>query len=219
MASMRITIENAGKRFNFEWILRNIDLTFHSNKSYAILGPNGSGKSTLLQLIAGNISPSAGTIEYFLEEKKIEEENIFRYITLAAPYLELIEDFTASEIISFQQNFKPFLKEVPISDVLKIARLEKDSAKPVKDFSSGMKQRLKVSLAMLADVQAILLDEPTTNLDQDGFEWYLDLMKNYSLGRLVIICSNLQREYQFCDNILDVMRFKSSAKEISKAVH
>jgi ABC-type multidrug transport system ATPase subunit len=213
---MRITIENAGKRFNFEWILQHVNITFQSGKSYAILGPNGSGKSTLLQLISGVLTPSSGIIRYFTGENlpapgtgQIEEEEIFRHITFAAPYIELIEEFTAVEMISFQKKFKPLLPEISEEDVLNISRLEKDTLKQIRNFSSGMKQRLKISLALLADIPVILLDEPTTNLDQQGFEWYLDLIKKFSNNRLLIICSNLEREYGFCDERIDVMKFKS----------
>lgn len=206
---MKITIDNAGKRFNFEWILQHVSITFQSGKSYAILGPNGSGKSTLLQMIAGIITPSAGFIEYSGNEKKIDEEEIFRHLSFAAPYMELIEEFTALEMISFQKEFKPLLPEISSDDVLKIAMLQKDASKQIRNFSSGMKQRLKVSLALLASVPVVLLDEPTTNLDLHGFEWYLDLMQKFSDRRLIIISSNLEREYGFCNERIDVMKFKS----------
>jgi ABC-type multidrug transport system ATPase subunit len=206
---MKITIDNAGKRFNFEWILQHVSITFQSGKSYAILGPNGSGKSTLLQMIAGMITPSAGFIEYSGNEKKIDEEEIFRYLSFAAPYMELIEEFTAQEMISFQKEFKPLLPGVSSHDVLTTARLQKDASKQIRNFSSGMKQRLKVSLALLANVPVVLLDEPTTNLDLQGFEWYLDLLQKFSDGRLIIISSNLEREYSFCDERIDVMKFKT----------
>ena len=209
MASMKITIENAGKRFNFEWILQHVSITFQSGKSYAILGPNGSGKSTLLQMIAGILSPSAGFIEYFRNEKKIDDEEIFRHLTFAAPYVELIEEFTAHEMISFQKEFKPLLPGISFHDVLNTARLQKHASKQIRNFSSGMKQRLKVSLALLANVPVVLLDEPTTNLDLQGFEWYLDLLQKFSDNRLIIISSNLEREYSFCDERIDVMKFKT----------
>ena len=206
---MKITIDNAGKRFNFEWILQHVSITLQSGKSYAILGPNGSGKSTLLQMIAGIIAPSAGLIEYSRNEKKIDEENIFHHLSFAAPYMELIEEFTAHEMISFQKEFKPLLPGVSSLDVLKTARLQEDASKQIRNFSSGMKQRLKVSLALLADVPLVLLDEPTTNLDLQGLEWYLDLLQKFSDSRLIIISSNLEREYSFCDERIDVMKFKA----------
>ena len=196
---MKITIDNAGKRFNFEWILQHVNITFQSGKSYAILGPNGSGKSTLLQMIAGIITPSSGFIEYSGNEKKIDDEEIFRHLSFAAPYVELIEEFTAQEMVSFQKEFKPLLPGVSFGDVLKTAMLQNDSSKQIRNFSSGMKQRLKVSLALLADVPIVLLDEPTTNLDLRGFEWYLDLLQKFSDNRLIIVSSNLEREYSFCD--------------------
>ncbi len=205
---MKIIISNAGKRFNFEWILKKINCTFISGNSYAILGPNGSGKSTLLQLISGSTSTSAGSIAYYIDEKQIDDEKIFNYLTIAAPYLELIEEFTATEMIQFQNQFKLFLNRITIKEVLQIAMLTKDAEKQICNFSSGMKQRLKISLAVLADVPIILLDEPTTNLDQQGFEWYLKLMKDYTANRLIIICSNLEREIVFCNEKIDVMKFK-----------
>ena len=206
---MKITIDNAGKRFNFEWILQHITLTLQSGNSYAILGPNGSGKSTMLQMIAGIIAPSQGSIQYSINSTKIDDEEIFRQLSFTAPYVELIEEYTAEEMISFQKEFKPLVSGISESDVLKIAKLENDASKQIRNFSSGMKQRLKVSLALLANVPIILLDEPTTNLDQQGFEWYLDLIKKFSNDRLVIISSNLEREYSFCSEHIDVMGFKT----------
>jgi ABC-type multidrug transport system ATPase subunit len=208
-AGMKITIDNAGKRFNFEWILQHITLTFQSGKSYAVLGPNGSGKSTMLQMIAGIIAPSQGSIQYSNDSGKIDDEEIFHHLSFTAPYVELVEEFTAEEMISFQKGFKPLLGEISERDVLQIAQLENGNSKQIKNFSSGMKQRLKVSLALLADVPLILLDEPTTNLDQRGFEWYLDLIKKFSSDRLLIISSNLEREYGFCDEHIDVTKFKT----------
>src|SRR6185436_18058691 len=125
---MKITIDNAGKRFNFEWILQHVSITFQSGKSYAILGPNGSGKSTMLQMIAGVITPSSGSVAYSNGSVKIEEENFFRHLSFTAPYVELIEEFTAEEMISFQKEFKPLLSKVSRQDVLSIARLERDSS-------------------------------------------------------------------------------------------
>lgn len=208
---MRITIDGAGKRYNFEWILQNINLTLASSQAYAVLGPNGSGKSTFLQLIAGNIAPSAGTVLFLDGEKPVEAEKVFSRISMAAPYLELIEEFTALEMIHFHQTFKPFISGISNTEIMTIARLEKEANKEVRNFSSGMKQRLKLTLAILSNVPVILLDEPTTNLDREGVQWYQNLVKQYAGARLLIIGSNLEREYDFCDQLIDVMSFKSSS--------
>ena len=208
---MRITISGAGKRYNFEWILQNINLTLNSSHAYAVLGPNGSGKSTFLQLVAGNMAPSTGSVQFHNGEKVVDAENVFSVISMAAPYLELIEEFTALEMIHFHQTFKRFLPGIQVHEVLEIARLQPEGKKEVRNFSSGMKQRLKLSLALLSDVPVVLLDEPTTNLDREGVDWYLNLVKTYAGGRLLVVGSNLEREYAFCDQHIDVMSFKSSS--------
>src|SRR5271169_5260932 len=90
---MKISLENIGRRFNRDWIFRGIDYTFVSGEIYAVLGPNGSGKSTLLQVLNGSLSPSAGKINYFYGDNPVEIDAVYKHLSLAAPYLELIEEF------------------------------------------------------------------------------------------------------------------------------
>src|ERR1700712_4367134 len=108
MNSISISLQNIGRRFNRDWIFRGIDYTFTENRSYAILGANGSGKSTLLQVLNGSLTPSAGNLSYFYGDKEVEAEDVFQYLSLAAPYLELIEEFTLSEVIDFHFKFKSY---------------------------------------------------------------------------------------------------------------
>lgn len=205
---MKITINNAGKRFNYEWVLKNIRYTFESGNAYAVLGPNGSGKSTLLRMIAGLLAPSAGTITYEDADHPIEADQIFRKLSISAPYLELVEELTLEEHFAFQQHFKPLLNSLTIADAIEITQLKPGSGKQIRNYSSGMKQRLKVALAVLSDVPLLLLDEPTTNLDEKGVAWYVDLMKNFGGNRLIIVCSNVAREYSFCTHKIEVLDFK-----------
>ena len=106
---MKIRLTNVGKRYNREWIFRNLDFEFHSQKSYAITGPNGSGKSTLLQIIAGATTFNEGGIEYFLSDKKVEEEKVYANVSIAAPYLELVEEMKLSEFLEFHSSLKNWL--------------------------------------------------------------------------------------------------------------
>ena len=107
---MKVVLENIGRRFNQEWIFKSLSYTLEPEKSYAVLGSNGSGKSTLIQLIAGNLSSSEGKMNYEIGGKKLEPEEVYQYISLAAPYLELIEEFTLEEQINFHFQFK---KQLP----------------------------------------------------------------------------------------------------------
>lgn len=205
---MEIRLDNAGKRFNYEWIFRNLTQRFVAGESYALLGPNGSGKSTLLQCLAGARLLNEGTTELRLQNGLVEPEFHFRYVSLAAPYLELIEEFTLKEIMQFHATVKPFAPDVTFDYAVDYAKLTNATHKPIKLYSSGMKQRVKLLLAVLSDTPILLLDEPATNLDAQGLKWYNDLVEARSANRLVIVASNDQQEYAFCKNTIDVMSFK-----------
>jgi ABC-type multidrug transport system ATPase subunit len=205
---MKITLQNIGRRFNRDWIFRNIDYTFTLGETYAILGPNGSGKSTLLQVLNGSLSPSAGNIIYSLKDQVLEADAVFKQLSLAAPYLELIEEFTLYEMIDFHFKFKPYLKDMHKEGVISLLNLDGSKNKLIKYFSSGMKQRLKLALAFCSDTPMLMLDEPTSNLDKQGVDWYLGLVQQFALNRLTIICSNQEHEYSFCKHQLAITDYK-----------
>jgi ABC-type multidrug transport system ATPase subunit len=205
---MNISLQNIGRRFNREWIFKGIDYTFGNKESYAILGSNGSGKSTLLQVLNGSLVPSAGTLGYSYESKPVEVENAFSYLSLAAPYLELIEEFSLNEVIEFHFKFKAYKPGLDKQAIIDLLSLPGNPNKLVKYFSSGMKQRLKLALAFCSDTPMLMLDEPTSNLDTQGIDWYLNLIEKYSANRLTIICSNQEHEYSFCKNQLRIADYK-----------
>lgn len=204
---MNITLQNVGRRFNKEWIFRNLSTEFSSGNSYAILGPNGSGKSTLLSVLTGSLSPSEGEIS-FSDVKEIPVENIYKYISLAAPYLELVETFTLKESIDFHFKFKNFASGLDSKKLITILGLEKAANKEIKYFSSGMKQRTKLALACCTDTPILFLDEPTSNLDVQGISWYRELIENFGKDRLTIIGSNQIQEYDFCTNQIQISDYK-----------
>ncbi|WP_406824734.1 ATP-binding cassette domain-containing protein [Pedobacter sp. KACC 23697] len=204
---MNISLQNVGRRFNKEWIFRNLNTEFSTGNSYAILGPNGSGKSTLLSVLTGSLSPSEGKIS-FSDTKDIPVENIYKYISLAAPYLELVETFTLKELIDFHFKFKNFATGLDAKKLISILGLEKAANKQIKYFSSGMKQRTKLALACCASTPILFLDEPTSNLDVQGISWYRELIENFGKERLTIIGSNQIQEYDFCTNQIQISDYK-----------
>ena len=205
---MEIRLNDAGKRFNYEWIFKNLTHTFASGESYALLGPNGSGKSTLLQCLAGARLLNEGKILFQSANGLLEPEFQYRYVSLAAPYLELIEEFTLKEIMQFHATVKPFVKNVTVEYAADLAKLSNATNKPIKLYSSGMKQRVKLLLAVMSDTPIVLLDEPATNLDVQGLNWYNALVEERSANRLVIVASNDPQEYAFCKHTIDVMSYK-----------
>ena len=205
---MQIQLSNIGKRFNREWIFRNIDYCFNSGKKYAIVGHNGSGKSTLLQIISGAVMHSEGNISFSTvsDASAINPENTYQEIAFCAPYLELLEEMTTMELLNFHCAFKKFTASH--IDILEKVGLIQAKDKQIRYFSSGMKQRLKLALAFFSDTPVLLLDEPTSNLDEQGITLYLELIEKQTEGRTVIICSNDKTEYHFCEHILSIEDYK-----------
>ncbi|WP_437920596.1 ABC transporter ATP-binding protein [Sphingobacterium sp. LRF_L2] len=207
---MNITLLNLGRRYNREWIFRHVDYSFSLGKKYAILGPNGSGKSTLLKTVSGSLSASEGEIQYRdLQHQVISVEQIFQLLSIAAPYIELVEELTLREMIEFHFRFKSYLKGFDFDSVVERMNLHKALDKEIRFFSSGMKQRVKLALACCSDTPIVLLDEPTSNLDLDGEAWYLSLVnETCGVDRLLLIGSNQEKEYAFCDEFIHVLDFK-----------
>lgn len=205
---MTIRLENAAKRYRMEWVFRRLDYTFETGKSYAILGPNGSGKSTLLKVLSGFLSPSRGKVVFEEDGKPVSIENIYRHISLAAPYAELIEEFTLLEAVRFHRRFKPFLPGYDHKAVLDLLPFGAQQHKQIRYFSSGMKQRLKLALAFCSDTSVVLLDEPTTNLDLQGQEWYRRMVAQFAAGRLLIVASNVEEDVAFCEGRLEILEYK-----------
>lgn len=206
---MRINLEKISKKFNYEWIFREVNYTFESGNAYVILGANGSGKSTLMQIVAGNLLPTSGKINFTDGADEISQELLYRYVSISAPYLELIEEFTLAEILEFHRKFKPFRDKLNDSQIIEITGLSRVQNKPIRYFSSGMKQRVKLALAILSDTKIVLLDEPASNLDKQGVEWYQHLVGSNSSERVFIVCSNSQsHEYSFCKNEIQIGDYK-----------
>lgn len=205
---MEIILDNVGKKFISEWIFRGVSLDLSAGNSYTFVGPNGSGKSTLLQLLMGSAPPTEGRIRLELKGRDLDVDHWYRHMVLAAPYLELIEEFTLRELVEFHQQFKPLKGGITAVDFEEFVQLPHARHKVVRHFSSGMKQRVKLGLAFLSDVEIVLLDEPTSNLDARGIQWYLDQVVKLSAHQLVVLGSNQPMEYEFCKNIISVSAFK-----------
>lgn len=209
---MEIEAKQLGKQFQNEWIFKDFDFSFSANKVYAITGPNGSGKSTLLQVISGFLPQTRGDLALRNNGRDILADDFYKYITVATPYTELIEEFSAIELLKFHFKFKKLRKGQDIKHFLAKVNLPHAKDKLIKNFSSGMKQRLKLGLAFYSDSPVILLDEPTSNLDEEGINWYQKILSEEKNERIVIISSNQVYEYEQSDKIIDILSYKKSIK-------
>lgn len=208
---MRINLSKIGKRYRSEWIFRGVNYSFEEGLKYAISGHNGAGKSTFLRVLSGHLTPTKGKITFQKDKQKLLPEDTYRHLAFAAPYIDLIEEFSLEEAVNFQGKFKPFETGVGIDKIIDILQLPNAKNKEIRNFSSGMKQRLKLVLAICSGASLVLLDEPTTNLDRQGVQWYLDLIENHTQNKTVIIASNVLEDFNFCQHSLDITAYKKKS--------
>jgi ABC-type multidrug transport system ATPase subunit len=210
---MHISLTKISRKFNYEWIFRDVDFEFEQGNAYAILGSNGSGKSTLLQIISGHLHPSGGTVTYSHNNQVIAVDDFFRHVTYSGPYLELIEEFTLEEMLTFHSHFRKFRNHMDVNAVMDATGLIRNRNKPIKYFSSGMKQRVRLAIALLTESEVVLLDEPAANLDHKAIEWYRNLVSANHLDRIIIVCSNSQsEEHDFCTQSIVIDDYKKNIK-------
>ncbi len=206
--SCTIEVNNLGKRFNREWIFRNLTYTFRSGNTYIITGPNGSGKSTLMQVLWGQIPQSTGTITFRQNEQTLAQEDVFKQVSLAAPYQDLIEEFTLTEHLRFHFTMRKPVGGLTLDDIIDKLYLAPHRDKPIANFSSGMKQRVKLGLAFFTEAPVLFLDEPGTNLDEQAFDWYHERLREQAARRLIFVASNQKNEYPPNAEIISLVSYK-----------
>lgn len=206
---MQIDLEGLSKRYVLHWIFQDINYQIAFGDRIAIVGSNGSGKSTLIQILSGSLSPSKGNINFSDQQGTvIPADKVYQQVSITTPYMQIIEEFTMGELFEFQSKFKPFLSNMDAERFVEVSGLADHRHKLINQFSSGMKQRVKLLIALLTDTSLVLLDEPTTNLDTKSTDWYLQLVEDYGANRTLVVASNLAREYSFTTKQLDIEAFK-----------
>ncbi|WP_204336852.1 ABC transporter ATP-binding protein [Cryomorpha ignava] len=206
---IEIELKNVGKRFNRDWIFRNWSATLNPESAYVVLGGNGSGKSTALRVLLGYAPQSEGELLFRIDGKKIDQNQVYKHFSFCSPYLELYEELTLDEMAKFHFSLKPLLPQMDLAHFAEYVHLEASRNKPVKYFSSGMKQRLRLGLALYSDTKGVFLDEPISNLDRFGIDWYRNVVQELRKDRLLIVASNKQTdEYFFCDQKINIEDFK-----------
>lgn len=204
---MVIKLADISKKFQKEWVIKNLTLHFEAG-SYLVQGPNGSGKSTLLKILSGFTTPSKGEINFTKNQITIPPDQIFKHVSYCAPYIDVFEEYTIRELFQFYCQFKNLL----VSDwkeFIHLIELGNIKNKPIKDFSSGMKQRVKLGLSIFSDTDLLLLDEPTSYLDKDAVKWYQNLITSNLNKRIVIVASNsIEVDGFFCNRRINILDYK-----------
>lgn len=184
-----------------KYILKNISFEGKNGDIIGICGPNGSGKSTLVKIIAGINSTTKGSIIWKIGSEQIHKEEYFRYFGFVAPYLNIYEEFTPVELIKVVSRIRQeSISKSKIDELLELFLLEKHNNKLIRNFSSGMKQRMKLLLSVLHSPVVLIYDEPTTNLDEIGIKLVNQLIEEQvNREGLVFLASNNEEELRFCN--------------------
>lgn len=201
---LSISCSDIAKRYVKEVLFKDFNYTFKQNGSYAILGSNSSGKSTLLKIIGKAISPTKGKVSYSLD---YNTELLFSF---CSPEMRLLDDFKVSELFNLHFEFKK--AKMPIEQQWELAGLKSFLDKKYIELSSGLKNKVKLTLTLFSDTPALLLDEPCTNFDEENSKWYNDIITDYCSSQLIIVASNQEIEYKFCENHIHLSQFKPKNK-------
>jgi len=197
--SIGIEVRELTKRFSRYPAFTPVTFTIEPSTVFAVVGVNGAGKSTLLKILAGVLAPTKGSIQYRDNSTQLKREEIETRSALVAPYLELYPELTAIEHLRFVADLRgkthsdSVYKELLLHLGLKEEALS--STRYLSGFSSGMRQRVKIAMALTAEPDLLFLDEPTSNLDADGIAVVEEqIRKVVSRGTTVILATNEERE-------------------------
>jgi ABC-type multidrug transport system ATPase subunit len=199
-----VTLDRISKRFGYQTILKEISHDFRPGTITGITGRNGSGKSTLVKIISSYLSPSTGEVT-FTEKGQIIKHNILALQTaFSAPYIKVTQEMNLKELIEFQQNFVPFSDDLSYSDFLDIIELPNPRQKEIRFFSSGMQQKVNLATSILRQSQLLILDEPTSYLDQKAKNWFSTLLSRHINNKTVIIASNDKDDFHLVNHICTI---------------
>ncbi len=174
----RITTHNLCKSYGEQHVFSNLNLTLETDNIYCLMAPSGTGKTTLFRILMGLENADSGKI-YGLDQKQI-----------AAVFQEdrLLEGYTALENLRFVTG-KQYSCEELTANLLRL--LPEDALeKPICEFSGGMKRRTAILRAILADSDFIIMDEPFTGLDAETKQKAIELIKEYTNGKTVLLSTH-----------------------------
>jgi heme exporter protein A len=188
---------DVAKRYDLRVVFKGVSGAVEPGEALVVAGPNGSGKSTLVAILCGLLRPTRGTVEYTVEgDEVLPRESWRHHIGVVAPSLALYEELTGLENLRFFGRLRGLeALESRCLECMREVGLDPDRRTPVRGYSTGMTQRLKIAQAMLARPALLFLDEPGSNLDPSGQDWLEGFVREtLDQGRTVVLATNDRRE-------------------------
>ncbi len=194
-ASAALWTRDLSKHFGAQTALRGVSLAVPAGSFLVLLGPNGAGKTTLLRIIAGLTHPSGGEVRVLGEPPASRGARARGSIGLVTHRPQLYADLSAEENLRFFGALYGLGDlEARVSGVLQRVELASRRADPVRSYSQGMTQRLSIARALLHDPEVILLDEPTTGLDDRAIGILTDLLSSLHDGTRTLLMTTHRTE-------------------------
>lgn len=211
MSLIEINCDDLSKTYSGRTIFKNLSFKISSTQSLTVTGSNGSGKSTLIKVIANLINSSKGNITVSSDSKEIPRDKWFLKTGLLSPYLNLYDELTGYENLDFFYKLKSSDKnniKDRIDHILQRVNLYEKRNELLKNYSSGMKQKLKLAFAVLHEPEILLLDEPRSNLDKAGVDMIYEISIEQKKKGILIIATNDEDDKELCDRILSIEDYK-----------
>ena len=201
----KLSVKNLAKRFGALKVFSDINFELETGGSVAVVGPNGSGKTTLMMTLLAGLRPSKGEIVYQQDDRTLTDDEVRNYTSLVSPYLNLYDNLSAEENMKFFATVSGRnITGKRIDEMLNRVGLEGRGMNLVREYSSGMKQRLKYAVAILKEPPFLFLDEPTSNLDDDGKKIVRGIVEEYRDRSIIVIATNEQEEYDLAGQLCRV---------------
>lgn len=202
-----ISWNDLGKRFGLKWVFKSLNDSISPGEHVLIKGSNGSGKSTFGKLLVAATDPTSGTITWSNANGEIDVDSVPQQVAWSAPFMEIPDDMTVSEALEFHSTFRSPWDDISFTEMAKSSGLHEHLDAQISALSSGLKQRLRLTLAMGSKSGLVVLDEPCSNLDESGIAWYGETLKSLVKKTTVVVCSN-EREFEFLPSakILDLTK-------------
>ena len=197
-----LSTTNLCKNFKEQTAVDHVSLHIPCNSVYGLLGPNGAGKSTILKMITGMLRPTSGEILFDGHPWSRKDLTQIGALIETPP---LYENLSAYENLK-AKTLALGLPNSRIREVLEVVQLTNTGRKKAKNFSLGMKQRLGIALALLAQPKLLILDEPTNGLDPIGIQDLRELIRSFpAQGITVILSSHILSEVQQIADHIGIM--------------
>lgn len=186
-----LTVENLGKRYGDTWAVQNIDLTVEPGV-VGLLGPNGAGKSTLMRLITSVIKPTEGEVYWNGTDVTQNPQAIRSHVGYLPQSFGVYPNLTASEFLSYLAAIRGVSDAgARIDDLLRLVNLAEDRDQRLGEFSGGMRQRVGIAQALLADPDLLVVDEPTVGLDPEERVRFRNMLTDLADERIIILSTHV----------------------------